>query len=149
MSAAATDQPPPPSLHSPPFGPAAAFLLHFLFILLCSRWRAVYLHRVALVLAQKSQIERRARTPFEAFERVGELSPKLEDSFSPIPHSWFGLKAHTAKKWKEVWLTLILSIRIQLAFNCLRWTLHSALFCFAKEFASFWNRSQIFGKINV
>lgn len=79
--------PTPPSLHSPPFGPAAAFLLHFLFILLCSRWRAVYLHRVALVLAQKSQIERRARTPFEAFERVGELSPKLEDSLSPIPHS--------------------------------------------------------------
>lgn len=35
------------------------------------------MHRVALVLAQKSQIERRARTPFEAFERVGELSPKL------------------------------------------------------------------------
>lgn len=45
------------------------------------------MHRVALVLAQKSQIERRARTLFEAFERVGELSPKLEDSFSPIPHS--------------------------------------------------------------
>jgi len=37
----------------PPFGPAAAFLLHFLFILLCSRCRrarAVYLHRVKVVL---------------------------------------------------------------------------------------------------
>jgi len=76
----------------PPFGPAAAFLLHFLFILLCSRCRrarAVYLHRVKVMVVvegvQKSQIERRARTPFEAFERVAELSPKQPDSFSPIP----------------------------------------------------------------